>query len=75
LEGVSKAQSIMQVQTLKNIKYKDIAEQLLMYITVMASFAIVESMIGLSHSNVHIVRDSLNMFLMLAALMFSSKAL
>ena len=46
-----------------------------MYITVMASFAIVESMIGLSHSNVHIVRDSLNMFLMLAALMFSSKAL
>jgi hypothetical protein len=46
-----------------------------MYITVIASFAIVECMIGLSHTNVHIVRDSLNVFLMLAALVFSSKAL
>lgn len=65
----------MQIQTIKNERYKDIAEQLLMYITVMASFAIVECMIGLSHTNVHIVRDSLNVFLMLAALMFSSKAI
>lgn len=46
-----------------------------MYITVMASFAIVECMIGLSHAKVRIVRDSLNVFLMIAALMFSSKAL
>lgn len=60
---------------MNNERYKEIAESLLMYITVMASFAIVECMIGLSHSNVHIVRDSLQVFLMLAALMFSSKAL
>ena len=46
-----------------------------MYITVIASFAIVECMIGLSHTNVHIVRDSFNVFLMLAALVFSSTAL
>jgi Co/Zn/Cd efflux system component len=46
-----------------------------MYITIIASFAIVECMIGLSHTNVHIVRDSLNVFLMLSALVFSSKAL
>lgn len=46
-----------------------------MYITVIASFAIVECMIGLSHTNVHIVRDCLNVFLMLSALVFSSKAL
>jgi len=46
-----------------------------MYITVMASFALVECMIGLSHSNVHIVRDALNVFLMLGALVFSGKAL
>ena len=46
-----------------------------MYITVLASFGIVECMIGLSHTNVHIVRDSLNLFMMLAALVFSSKAL
>ena len=46
-----------------------------MYITVIASFAIVECMIGLSHTNVHIVRDSFNVFLMLSALVFSSKAL
>ncbi len=56
-------------------KYKDIAERLLMYITIIGSFAIVECMIGLSHANVHIVRDSLNVFLMLASLIFSSKAL
>jgi Co/Zn/Cd efflux system component len=46
-----------------------------MYITVLGSFAIVECLLGLSHSNVHIVRDALNVFLMLAALVFSSKAL
>jgi divalent metal cation (Fe/Co/Zn/Cd) transporter len=56
-------------------KYKDISERLLMYITVIGSFAIVECMIGLSHANVHIVRDSLNVFLMLVSLIFSSKAL
>jgi hypothetical protein len=46
-----------------------------MYITIIASFAIVEAMLGLSHTNVHIIRDCLNVFLMLAALVFSGKAL
>lgn len=32
-------------------------------------------MIGLSHTNVHLVRDFLNCLLMLSALVFSSKAL
>lgn len=32
-------------------------------------------MIGISHTNVHLVRDFLNTFLMMAALCFSSKAL
>lgn len=39
------------------------------------SFAIVEGMIGISHTNVHLVRDFLNSFLMMGALCFSSKAL
>ena len=56
---MSKAQALNQRQAVNNERYKDIAESLLMYITVLASFAIVECMIGLSHSNVHIVRDSL----------------
>lgn len=41
----------------------------------MCSFAIVEGMLGISHTNVHLVRDFLNSFLMLGALVFSSKAL
>ena len=41
----------------------------------MGSFAIVEGMIGITHTNVHLVRDFLNSFLMLGALVFSSKAL
>ena len=56
-------------------KYKEISERLLLYITVICSFAIVEGMIGFSHTNVHIVRDFLQCLLMLSALVFSSKAL
>jgi len=41
----------------------------------MLSFAIVEGMIGITHTNVHLVRDFLNSFLMISALVFSSKAL
>jgi Co/Zn/Cd efflux system component len=59
----------------QNEKYRQIGENLLLYITVICSFAIVEGMIGISHTNVHIVRDFLNCLLMVCALVFSSKAL
>jgi hypothetical protein len=47
----------------------------MLYIAIFVSFAVVEGLIGLSHVNVHIVRDFLNFILMIGALYFSSIAL
>ena len=46
-----------------------------MYITVIGSFAMVEGMLGLFHTNVHLIRDFFDCLLMITSLGFSSKAL
>lgn len=60
---------------METLDYKGISGRLLLYLTVMGSFSLVEGAIGVTHTNVHLVRDFLNSFLMLCALAFSAKSL
>jgi len=54
---------------------KQASKRLVLYITVLGSFSLVEGVIGVLHVNVHLIRDFFNSMLMLCALGFSSKAL
>ena len=51
------------------------AERMILYITVLGSFALVEGVIGIFHFNVHLIRDFLNSILMLTTLGLSAKAI
>ncbi|CDW76790.1 cation transporter [Stylonychia lemnae] len=59
----------------KDQLYHQASERLILYITVIGSFSLVEGMLGLFHANVHLIRDFMNTLLMLCSLGFSAKAL
>mmetsp|Transcript_44198 Transcript_44198/g.42908 ORF Transcript_44198/g.42908 Transcript_44198/m.42908 type:complete len:181 (-) Transcript_44198:120-662(-) len=50
-------------------------ERMLIYISILSGFAIVEAFIGISFKNVHVVVDFIKFLFMVCALVFSLKAL
>ena len=52
-----------------------ISGRLLLYLVAMTSFTLVEGLIGLSHKNVHVLRDFFNFSILVLTLAFSTRAI
>jgi hypothetical protein len=47
---------------------------MVLFLTVLASFSLVEGLIGLAYKNVHVLRSFFNTFMLILAFSFSYKA-